>query len=207
MTPEQEDAAYAQQAAADQQLQQQQMMNSGLYPMMQGQGLNTREFYLEYEQMLDELVQSWRGLIKEGGEWKPVESTDGNAMRIMSEEAISVIIGMVRNFLSTPNRLANQEEKYINLYAFQARKHISKFLHTIGWLKYNIKVEYLNLISFQCGQIIHAALTWSKGASGQRFMTRSIISHENVSQIIADQQKRSAVDDDSKKWTPKTKLW
>jgi len=161
-------------------------LNNGLYAQLnQNDMASTREFYLSYEDVIFEQVQTWRGKIKEDGNWVDPDPEHPGSARIMSEEAISVLIGMMRSFLSTPNRLANQEEDFISTYAFQARKHISKFLHTVGWLRYRIPVEYLGLISFQSGQTIHAALTWSKNAGGQRFMTRSIISHENTNQLIS----------------------
>ncbi len=160
-------------------------INNGMYAQMaQNETASTREFYLSYADLIDEQVEMWRGKIKKNGEWIEPDPTNHGKYRIMSEPAISVISGMMSSFLSISNRLANQEEEFISTYAFQARKHISKFLHTKGWLEYKIPVAYLSQISFQAGQTIHAALTWSKNAGGQRFLTRSIISHENVSQII-----------------------
>jgi len=164
-----------------------QAVNNGMYSQLQQQdAASTREFYLSYEDVIDEQIQMWRGLIKQGDQWIEPDPKNVGGSRIMSEPAISIIVGMMRSFLSIPNRLSNQEETFISSYAFQARKHISKFLHTKGWIDFKIPIAYLGQISFQAGQTIHSALTWSRNGGGQRFMTRSIVSHENVTQITAN---------------------
>ena len=200
-------AAYLQgqtdtQMAMSQQTQAAQGLNSGLYPQTDTDAsFNTREFYLGYEELLTEKMQAWRGKVKnEAGEW-----IDGGKV-FMKEAAIAVVVSMIRDMMSVPSRLSNLDEDYVALYAYQARKHISKFLHTVGWTDYEIPIEYMGIISFQSGQIIHAGLTWAKNAGGQRFMTRSIISHENVSRIFAGQPGKGTSEED-KKWQPKGKLW
>ena len=55
------------------------------------------------------------------------------------------------------------------------------------------------MISFQSGEMIHAALTWSKNGGGQRFMTRSIISTENVSQLLS-KSGESRKSEEAKPW-------
>ncbi|KKN54749.1 hypothetical protein LCGC14_0589010 [marine sediment metagenome] len=199
-------AAYLQgqsdtQVAMSQSTQQQQALNSGLYPQTDTDAsFNTREFYLGYEDLLMEKMQAWRGKIKnDAGEW-----IDGGQV-FMKEAAIAVVINMIRDMMSVPSRLSNLDENYVSLYAYQARKHISKFLHTVGWTDYEIPIEYMGIISFQSGQIIHAGLTWAKNAGGQRFMTRSIVSHENVSRLFTGPPGKGSEED--KKWVPKAKLW
>ena len=163
-------------------------VNNGLYAQLaQNETASTREFYLAYEDSLTEQIETWRGKMKQNGEWIEPDPQKPGQSRIMTEEAISMIIGMIRSFLTTHNRLANQDEDMIRIYAYQGRDHISRFLHKVAWLKYKIPHYHLRSISFQSGQTIHAALTWSKNAGGQRFMTRSIISHENINQLITKQ--------------------
>jgi len=189
LTPEEENALA--QAQAQQQIAQQQAMagmggmyNSGMYDMAAQQEIqNTRQFYLNYKELLNDTVRTWRGEVETEDGWKKMTNP------LMNEEAILKLSSMLRDFLSTAVRLSNYEPKYVNLYAFQARKHISKWLHTVGWQKFSVPIENLNMISFRCGQLIHASLNWAKNGGGQKFMTTSIRSIENVSQVYAEQMK------------------
>ena len=178
-------------------------VNNGLYAQLaQKETASTREFYLAYEDLILRKVQRWRGKIYENGAWVEPEPDSPGKHRMMSEEAISVLIDIIEDFLSVAERLANQDEEYIKTYAYQGRQHASRFLHTKAWLYCNVPKEHLRRISFQVGQIIHTALTWSKNAGGQRFMTRSIISHENVSQLITkmDRDKTDKSVEHKKPW-------
>ena len=142
---------------------------------------SSRQFYLGYEDELDQLIQMWRGYKRavNGSGWVK----DKTAKAIMSDEAISIVKTMLNTFLIRAVRLGNYEPKLVNLYSYQARKHISKWLHTSGWIKYHIELEYLHIISFQCGQLAHAALTWAQNGGGRHFMTTTNRTIESVSVV------------------------
>lgn len=178
--------------------------NSGLYTLADAlQQASSREFYMSYEDLLQDFTNTWRGLVKHNGEWIPIDPENPTAHRIMSEEAIGWVTGILRNFLSVPNRLSDHNEETIPIYAYKARKHIARMLHTVGWRKHGIPIEYLRLISFECGQLIHSALTWSKNAGGFKRLNTNIRSVESLSQVIQD---RSMGKEDNE-YIPKTKPW
>jgi hypothetical protein len=152
-------------------------VNSGLYnDWGKEEPQSGKEFFMQYEDLLYNRIQEWRGYI-----WNPEKNDwvkhDG-VKPIMDEEAISIISGFLRNFLSNPNRLSSQDEKHINIFAYQGRKHISRFLHVDGWRKHSIEIENLRRISFEVGQLIYAGLTWSRNGGGQRFINQGIRSVE-----------------------------
>ena len=142
---------------------------------------SSRQFYLGYEDELDQLIQMWRGYKRtaSGNTWVK----DNKAEAMMSDEAISTVKTMLNSFLIRAVRLGNYDPKMVNLYSYQARKHVSKWLHTSGWLRYKIKLEYLNPISFQAGQLVHAALSWAQNGGGRHFMTTTNRTIENVSYV------------------------
>ncbi len=186
-------------------LMQQALQNSGMYGQQAGTAnlLSSREFYLEYDNLLDELKASWLGLKKHEGEW--VKDDKGSAL--MNTEAANIITSMIRKFLSVPSRLAYQEDKDVRNYAFLARKHVSKFLHTLGWQEYKIPIEHLQRISFETGFLVHAALTWSRNARGMSFITTHSKSIEHVTQSISEIEQKKSKSDDQNQYDPKTKLW
>jgi len=177
MTP-QEQALMAAQTQAS---QNQATQDTGLFMQQEQDMENSRQFYLGYEDELDQLIHNWKGERKEGDGW--VKDSAGN--RIMSDQAIATVKTMLNSFLIRAVRLGNYEPKLVSTYAYQARKHISKWLHTAGWLKYGIELEYLNLISFQCGQLVHAALSWAQNGGGRHFMTTTNRTIENVSHVLS----------------------
>ena len=180
LTP-QESALLSAQTQAQQTAAQQ---DTGLFGMQEADLESSRQFYLGYEDEIDQLIHMWRG------DKKTVNDTwvkDKKATAIMSDEAISIVKTMLNNFLIRAVRLGNYEPKAVNLYAYQARKHISKWLHTSGWLKYGIVIEHLSVISFQCGQLAHAALTWAQNGGGRHFMTTTNRTIENHSIIQTPQ--------------------
>lgn len=162
----------AQQTAAQQ--------DTGLFGAQEADMESSRQFYLGYEDELDQLIHMWRGDKKND---KDRWVRDRSARPMMDDAAIGIVKTMLNNFLIRAVRLGNYEPKMVNTYAYQARKHISKWLHTSGWQKYKIELEYLNVISFQCGQIAHAALTWAQNAGGRHFMTTTNRTIENVSYV------------------------
>ncbi len=173
--------------------------NSGLYQVASAiNAANTRQYYLSFEDLLDDMANTWRGGVKVGDEWQYIK---GGAM--MSEEAIGWLTGMIRNFLSIPNRLSDQSDEKISQYAYDARKHISALLHRKGWIEHQIPIDYLRLISFQCGQLIHSALLWSKSAGGFNRLNTSIRSVENVSQLMRTNEKT----EQDNEFVPQRKLW
>lgn len=176
-TPEEKNLLLAQTQAQQTAAQQ----DTGLFGIQEADMESSRQFYLGYEDELDQLIQMWRGYKrnKNGTDWM----RDKAVTPMMSDEAIGTVKTMLNNFLIRAVRLGNYEPKLVNLYSYQARKHISKWLHTSGWLKYNIELEYLNIISFQCGQLAHAALTWAQNGGGRHFMTTTNRTIENVSYV------------------------
>ncbi len=168
----------AQQAAATQATN---PLDSGMFMNAEADIESSRQFYLGYDDELNELVQSWRGFKKNGetGKW----TKDKNATPVMGEEAISHIRVMLNTFLMRAVRLGNYEPKMVNLYAYQARKHVSKWLHMDGWLKYGVSLSNLNPVSFQCGQLVHASLSWAQNGGGRHFMTTASRTIENLSLV------------------------
>ena len=155
--------------------------DTGLFGIQEADMESSRQFYLGYEDELDQLIQMWRGYKRttNGSGW----IKDKNATPMMADAAISTVKTMLNSFLIRAVRLGNYEPKMVNLYSYQARKHVSKWLHTSGWLKYGIELEYLNPISFQCGQLVHAALSWAQNGGGRHFMTTTNRTIENVSYV------------------------
>lgn len=176
-TPEEKGLLLAQTQAQQNAAQQ----DTGLFGVPEADMESSRQFYLGYEDELDQLLQMWRGYKKtaNGNAWVK----DKKAEAMMSDEAISTVKTMLNSFLLRAVRLGNYEPKLVNLYSYQARKHVSKWLHTSGWLMYKIKLEYLNPISFQAGQLVHAALSWAQNGGGRHFMTTTNRTIENVSVV------------------------
>ncbi len=156
-----------------------------MFAMQEADIESSRQFYLGYEEELVELIQSWRGYKKND---KGVWTKDKHSAAVMTEEAISQIRIMLNSFLMRAVRLGNYDPKMVNLYAYQARKHISKWLHTDGWLKYHVPLSNLNPISFQCGQLVHASLSWAQNGGGRHFMTTASRTIENYSLVGNPQQ-------------------
>ncbi len=173
----------AQIRAQTQLMQTQAQQDSGLFTMQEADMESSRQFYLGYEEELDNLVEMWRGKKKTEKGWVK----DDNSDPMMGERAISTIRTMLNTFLLRAVRLGNYEPRIVNLYAYQARKHVSKWLHTSGWLKYGIPLEHLNGISFQCGQLVHASLTWAQNGGGRHFMTTTNRTIENYSLVAGPQ--------------------
>lgn len=178
----------------------QEQQNTGMFQLASAlQAASSRQYYLSFEDLLEDMGNTWRGGVKDGDEWMFIKEN-----RIMSEEAIGWLTGLLRSFLSIPNRLADQTEEKISQYAYDARKHISALLHRKGWISYGIAIEYLRPISFQCGQLIHASLTWSKSAGGFNRLNTSIRSVESISQMLHTNEQPQHTENE---FVPQRKLW
>lgn len=174
---------------AAQALAQQQLINSGFYPAGEDvAAVNTREFYLAYEELLEEAAQGWRGLIKEAGEWKD------KGIRVMDEAAITTISNHLRTFLSVPVRLGDLEEDEVLKISYEGTQTIIDWLHKVGWVKYGVNIEHFDMIIMNVFTIVRLALTWSKRSGGKRLMTTSIRSVEQVSQMINHAQRSSGAE-------------
>jgi len=185
-------------------------MDSGLFDAFAREEIqNSRQFYLAYEELLEELEHFWKGEYKTDNGWKKRKSDkNGDNEAIMSDKAARVLISLLKGSLSRVIRLTNFEGEDVKRLAYQSRERIAGWLATEGWLKYQIPVSYLPIISHSCEMLTYSSLLWGKNAGGQRFMNTSIRSMENVSQVFqegAGQTRNPG--EDSKKWFPKFKLF
>lgn len=182
-----EDILAAQMAAQAQQqaeLQRQMGLNDSMFLNTADADVqNSRQFYLAYEELLADLTHFWKGEVKnDKGEWVKIKGA-----ALMNDTAANVLIMILNASLSKPVRLANFRQEDVMRLAYQSRERIAGWLSTEGWLKYDIPVAYLAMISHQCELLIYASLLWGLNGGGQRFMTTSGRSIENVSQILAPQ--------------------
>jgi len=186
-------------------------MDSGLFDQgAMNEIQNTRQFYLSYEELVDELEHFWKGEEKVDDVWINKHKDDELNPAIMSDKAARVLVNLLRGALSKIVRLTNFQGEDVKRLAYQSRERIASWLATEGWLKYRIPVSYLPMISHQCELLIYSSLLWGLNAGGQRFMNTSVRSVENVSQIYAQGQQRGAIQaglQDRNKWFPKTKLF
>ncbi len=183
-------------------------MDSGLFDAYAREEIqNSRQFYLSYEEQLEEMEHFWKGEVKTDKGWSKRKGSDE---AIMNDKAARVLISLLRGALSRVIRLTNLQEEHVNRLAYQSRERIAGWLATEGWLKYKIPVSYLPMISHSCEILTFSSLRWGLNAGGQRFMNTSVRSVENVSQVYQENlpgQGRGGVGDDSKKWFPKFKLF
>lgn len=176
------------------------------------QGNSSREFYLAYEDFLTRTINGWRGMVEKEGQW-----TVGDA-RIMSDEMALFIARQMETVLGIPSRLSDLPEDRIELIAVNYGQIINGYIHVQAMkerfaLKKDedvsktgtISIEAMQPVALQITVLIYAALRWAKNGGAQRFMNRSIISHETVSRIFADRDQKKEQSSD-KKWVP-NKLW
>lgn len=181
-------------------------MDSGLFDAFAREEIqNSRQFYLSYEELLDELEHFWKGEVKGDNGWKKRKGDEA----IMNDKAARVLISLLKGTLSRVIRLTNFREEDVKRLAYQSRERIAGWLATEGWLKYKIPVSYLPMISHSCEMLSYSSLLWGLNAGGQRFMNTSVRSVENVSQVFQEQMGGQGRNpgEDSKKWFPKFKLF
>lgn len=165
--------------------------DSGLYDAMAMQEIqNSRQFYLSYEELLDDFEHFWKGENKTEKGWTNEFKGKTDDPAIMSEKAARVLVNLLRGALSKVIRLTNFKMEDINRLSYQSRERIAGWLATEGWLKYNIPVSYLPMISHQCELLTYSSLLWAKEGGGQRFMNTSVRSVENTSQVFQQSQER-----------------
>lgn len=181
-------------------------LDSGLFQAGEAEVQNSRQFYLSYEELIDELQHFWKGEVKdEKNEWAKPRNTEA----LMGPKAAHVLGMILKGGLSKIVRLTNFRQEDVMRLAYQSRERVAGWLATEGWLKYKISVAYLPLISHQCELLIYSSLLWGLNAGGQRFMTTSGRSIESVSMFNPGQGGRPGPGkvDDSKKWFNVPKIW
>lgn len=204
MTPE-EQALYGEQQSVAQQAAMRAALDSGLFAQQEADVQNSRQFYLSYEDLVNEMEHFWRGEeLNEQGAWV----TNDDVQPIMDRKASHVLGKILKSGLSNVVRLSNFQQEDVKRLAYQTRERISGWLATEGWLKYGIPVSYLPLISHQCELLIYSGLLWGLNSGGQRFMTTNGRTIESVSQVMTGAAAAATASQEKQnKWFKVPKVW
>lgn len=157
--------------------------DSGLLDFQNQQIENSRQFYLGYEEMIDDLEHLWVGDYKKDKVWK---SDRRSELEMMSPKAAMILRSILEGVLNRVTRLSNFERDHVYRLTFAGRDAIESWLMTQGQFVYNIDSDYYEIISYQCEMLIFSSLLWGLNAGGRNFMTTSGRTVENVTQIVGE---------------------
>ncbi len=185
MNEEQEQYYKETQMAAELQAQAQlnAQQDSGLLDFQNQQIENSRQFYLGYEDMVDDLEHLWVGDYKKEKVWYNDKRDD---LKMMSPKAAMILRSILEGVLNRVTRLSNFQLEQVYRLTFAGRDAIESWLMTQGQFVYNIDSDYYEIISYQCEMLILSSLQWALNAGGRNFMTTSGRTVENVTQLVGE---------------------